>query len=266
MPSVYTENMRKWLELAEVDYIGPFVKAWLAFNAWYRHAYTLKTDREILNEVRWQPNIIRNKLVPMLGQTSEEAEQFRAHIGDLHHRLEAYHIHTGHGDDAERITFTNVFLKKRTVTAQTQSRYRRVYKITPGPGNSPALTVTVQLHTGIQVLNITQPRFDLVGLQADPAFQSLNSDQQGTLLSIYRSMNPREIVDLRNNGGPLIQCGTYELRCSSEHLFAGLCEVIYSMRCSLFHGELVPDPEAVACYEPAYRILRRFLTSINWKG
>ena len=27
-----------WMNHAEIDYIGPFVKAWAAFNAWYRHA------------------------------------------------------------------------------------------------------------------------------------------------------------------------------------------------------------------------------------
>lgn len=263
MSSSYTENVRKWLGLAEVDYVGPFVKAWLAFNAWYRSVYTDRNDRAILNEFRWQPNIIRNRIVPLLGQNSEEAAQFRAHIGDLHHRLERYHIHSGHGGDWERITFTNVFLRMRTVTVQTQSRYRRTYTITPGSGNSTALTVTVQQNTGAYVLNISQSRFDLAGLQEDPAFQSFNADQQGTLLSIYRLMNPRDIVDLTNNGGSPIRCGAYDLQCSREDLFAGLCEVLYSMRCSLFHGELVPDPEAVACYEPAYRILRRFLSNIS---
>ena len=32
------ESARLWLERAEIDYIGPFVKAWAAFNAWDREA------------------------------------------------------------------------------------------------------------------------------------------------------------------------------------------------------------------------------------
>ena len=27
-----------WMSRAEIDYIGPFLKAWAAFNAWYRDA------------------------------------------------------------------------------------------------------------------------------------------------------------------------------------------------------------------------------------
>lgn len=30
-------HARDWMERAEIDYIGPFVKAWAAFNAWYRN-------------------------------------------------------------------------------------------------------------------------------------------------------------------------------------------------------------------------------------
>jgi hypothetical protein len=32
------ESARLWLERAEIDYIGPIVKAWAAFNAWDREA------------------------------------------------------------------------------------------------------------------------------------------------------------------------------------------------------------------------------------
>jgi hypothetical protein len=274
MPSAYKEHVRKWLELAEIDYIGPFVKAWLAFNAWYRSVYSHRTDRAILDDFRWQPNVVRNKLVPLLTdrpagrgdqafRPSEEAEQFRAHIGDLHHRLERYHVHSGHGGEWERITFTNVFLRARAVTQQTQRRNGWTYTVSPGTGNPTPLVVAVHRRNGSPALNVNQARFDIGELQVEPAFQGLSSDQQGTLLSVYRLMNPRLVVDLTSNGGTTVRCGAYDFGCAADDLFAGLCEVLYSMRCSLFHGELVPDPEAVACYEPAYRILRRFLSSIG---
>ena len=39
MPNIFIENRDRWLALSEIDYLGQFVKVWLAFNAWYRSAY-----------------------------------------------------------------------------------------------------------------------------------------------------------------------------------------------------------------------------------
>jgi hypothetical protein len=41
---ILPENARLWLERAEIDYIGPFVKAWASFNAWYREASGQRKD------------------------------------------------------------------------------------------------------------------------------------------------------------------------------------------------------------------------------
>jgi hypothetical protein len=111
MPNTFIDNRERWLLLSEVDYLGQFVKAWLAFNAWYRSAYTETQDRKIINEFKCQPNPVLSKLRPLLNNgSSEEAEQFRSEIGLLHHRLQNYEIHNGKGDQKDRITLENVYL------------------------------------------------------------------------------------------------------------------------------------------------------------
>jgi hypothetical protein len=59
-----------------------------------------------------------------------------------------------------------------------------------------------------------------------------------------------------------LQCGAYIFECGRDALFAGAAEVLYEMRCTLFHGELAPTKDAVSCYEPAFRIVRRFLDCV----
>ena len=51
MPNL-PENARLWLERAEIDYIGPFVKAWASFNAWYRYACGSRRDFDGLAYVK----------------------------------------------------------------------------------------------------------------------------------------------------------------------------------------------------------------------
>jgi hypothetical protein len=45
-------------------------------------------------------------------------------------------------------------------------------------------------------------------------------------------------------------------------IFAGLIEILYSMRNMLFHGELVPDSQANRTYEPAYHLLRQLIATV----
>jgi hypothetical protein len=58
------ESARLWLERAEIDYIGPFVKAWAAFNSWYREASGASRDAEGLRYVKERPNPIRGSISP----------------------------------------------------------------------------------------------------------------------------------------------------------------------------------------------------------
>jgi hypothetical protein len=60
------ESARLWLERAEIDYIGPFVKAWAAFNAWYREASGASRDAEGLRYVKERPNPVRGSIKPVL--------------------------------------------------------------------------------------------------------------------------------------------------------------------------------------------------------
>jgi hypothetical protein len=79
------------------------------------------------------------------------------------------------------------------------------------------------------------------------------------LLALYRECAPRPITDLTAGIGAPIVAGEIEFRCTNDQLFAGIIEVIYAMRNVLLHGELQPDVQAFEAYEPAYRILMRFL-------
>jgi hypothetical protein len=263
MPNIYIENRDRWLELSSVDYLGAFANAWLAFNAWYRNAYNEKTDRKILNEFKWQPNDVRNKLIPVITNTqTEESEQLRHHIGLLHHRLENYHLHTGKGTNKERITLTNVYLRDNATAGAPITKSTITYNVVRGGANQFTSTVTRQ--NGTTLFSLVQPAYDLSGLEAHQDYLTQLSPQQKALLrGLYLSANPREVVNLLDAGQSPITCGAYDFKCQADQLFAGIVETIYLMRCCYFHGELVPSKEASACYEPAYHIVRRFLQSIS---
>ncbi len=61
----------------------------------------------------------------------------------------------------------------------------------------------------------------------------------------------------------MIAVGPYFFCHNPGFIFSGLLEVLYALRCLLFHGEIVPTSDHNKVYEPAYFILRRFLTCIT---
>lgn len=267
MPNTYIEHRDRWLELSAIDYLGAFTNAWLAFNAWYRSAYTETQDRKIINEIKDQPNVVRNKIVPLLRADSEEGEQMRAGIGALHHRLENYHIHSGKGDDKERIAFTKVYLRDNASTTSTQVTNGIRYEVVRGGSGVSASQVACKItsRNGSIAFQLTQTKWNLEELQQNTDFVRLNANQRGCLLVAYQPVCPKVIADLTQGAHTdfsKLTFGAHSFGCAKEDLFAGVVEVVYLMRCTLFHGELVPSKEASHCYEPAYRLVRQFLQAI----
>lgn len=262
MPNTFIENREGWLRLSEIDYLGQFVKVWLAFNAWYRNAYAESQDRKIVNELKWNANPVGNALRPLLETQSEDAEQFRSAIGLLHHRLEHYEIQTGKADEKQRITFRKVYLRDRAPKVESVSSYGYSFKVERKTNGSVEATVLNKV--GTPILQHQQQRYDLTELVGIPAFATLRPNQQNCLRELYEISAPKEIADLLTQGGNgSIKCGSYSFYCSREELLAAVVEVVYLMRCHLFHGELSPTKQASECYEPAYRIVRRFLSCVT---
>jgi hypothetical protein len=262
MPNTFIDNRDAWFRMSDIDYLGQFVKTWLAFNAWYRSAYAETQDRKIINEIKWQGNPVLSKLRPMLETESEDGEQFRAEIGLLHHRLEGYEIHSGKGTDKTRITLRSVFLRENLPATKTEKSYGYSFHVQRSA--SRQVSVEVKGKTGATVLQHTQTTYDLPGLQALADYRKLTPNLQAFLRQLYEEIAPLWICDLATHqdldpNTRQIKCGAYSFPCGRDALFAGVVEIVYQMRCTLFHGELVPTKDAVACYEPAFRIVRRFL-------
>lgn len=53
MANHYIAHKDEWKMLADIDYFGMFVKAYIPFNAWMNVSYpALHTDREKINEIK----------------------------------------------------------------------------------------------------------------------------------------------------------------------------------------------------------------------
>lgn len=267
------ENARLWLERAEIDYIGPFIKAWASFNAWYREASGQKKDSEGLRYIKLQANPVRSAIMPLLQpvQTdghgnpfpdAEAAQKFKLLIRDLHVCLDTFHIEVSKNDVLERISFRAVYLGRVANTPQTFDYKQMRYRVDKTNGQWKSTICSIANPADVRA-DIEQAEYDVVGLQAHQHFVGLSQNQRARLLGLYQQCNPRPFTDLFAGDGDRIAAGNVDFRCSDQELFSALIEVIYAMRNALLHGELQPHEQAFAAYEPAYRIVMKFLDALR---
>ncbi|MBZ9716074.1 hypothetical protein [Deinococcus multiflagellatus] len=206
MANNYVDNKTYWDDLSDLDYISAFVKAWLAFNAWYRSHYNLSTDREILDQIKFVPNPIKNRAETMLKTSGsdkqkrfkpdQDALELRSEIALLHDRLEKHPLtpFDKKRSTYKKITMTNVFLKRRTPAVQSTSYSGLTYEVIPILSGTQIQRITVKVSraNGSQVRFLhTQTKFDENDLTSQPNFAtSLNPNQIGRLLALYREINP----------------------------------------------------------------------------
>ena len=255
-----------WMRLADIDYIGPFVKAWAAFNAWYREVSGESRDREMLEYVKSQPNALRRSILGLIdsnGQTSDELNLKQA-IHDLHQCLDAIYLEITRNDGGtERISFRSVCISAKPLQKSRIERYGQEFRAARIGRREIEVTVK-SVSTGAVRFEYRQPRYDPDDLYAAAERESrLSAAQRTTLRRFYGECNPRPMSDLLHGEEPPLRIGGIEFHCTSEALFSGLVETIYSMRNALFHGEVDADTQLLACYEPAYRIVMQFLVCVR---
>lgn len=259
----------EWMNRAEIDYIGPFVKAWAAFNGWYRVASGRDTERAMLDfAIRDANSALRRRVLPLLlddNQTAE-AQTLKQAICDLQLKLDAIHFEVTRKGLRERVSLRSVCIRPIANWQQDQiDRNGQRYAAAKVQGGNGQIEVTVtSIRTGQVKFRYVQARYDGndVYVQQDFA-NNLSAAQQTALRQFYDGCNPRPMADLVQGGGPALQLGAMHFQCRTEDLLAGLVETIYVMRNALLHGEVDPDPQVLACYEPAYRIVMKFLSAIR---
>jgi len=225
-------NAQGWLDLAGMDYIGPFVKT----------------------------------VLPLLdaGNITADSQSLKQSVADLHRKLDDLHFEVRKNGINERISFRTVCLRPQAFngdnTIVSQHEYAAV-KVQNGGGRIQ-VTVTSQT-TGVVRFDEEQDHYSPAEILMRPAFEGLSLAQQNRLRTFYEGCNPRPMINLVQNGEPPIDANGVEFRCTPDDLFSGIIETIYSMRNALLHGEVEPDPGLLDCYEPAYRIILQFLERIR---
>ncbi len=265
MPT-FNENAHIWKDLSDIDYFTQFIKAWLAFNAWMRNAYSdIGSERALLDSVKEQSNPVRNKIRSLLENTSDDGKSFRNHIADLHTRLEHTHLISRKNSIERRTTFVKMLSKNITNEDSFEYRTSRyvLKRYVAGSEKGKIEIKVLEKDSGTLVFELEQEAYDLDRLEANQSFQRLTEERKRKVRVAYKTIAPyKEISWLAGRDEDFIKIGSYQFKNDINGLAATIVEIIYQMRCLLFHGELVPKKEFNLVYEPAYKIVKIFLDAV----
>ena len=263
MPTNNTANIKQWLDQSEVDYFTQFVKAWIPFNAWYSHTYdTLEQERQILDQIKTDGNKIRSRLMAKLEGTDPDSEEIRNHKAALHRRLSADPLEDRR---KRRISFENVSTGPNPNTKETLSSYGWTYTVERKKKPAKEVICEVINKSKVVIKTITHSGdWDEKTFELHADYLALDTNKRPPLLACYKKANPylfRSLLAEEGDTNPL-EMDNYKFTRDPAAIFAGLVDVLYAMRNLLFHGELVPDPQANRTYEPAYHLLRHLIATI----
>jgi hypothetical protein len=258
-----TANVKQWLEQSDIDYFTHFVKAWIPFNAWYRHSYDkLEHERDILEAIKVDGNRIRSRFIARIEGTDPDAEEIRNHIAALHRRLSADPLEDR---QKRRISFENVCIGPNPKTKEVFPSYGFIYTVERQ--KKPTRQVVCEVSKdGVVIETFTQlGDWDLEAIQAHADFLSLKDTDQSRMLECYRQANPFRFRSLIADASATssLKMDSYKFVDDRAAIFAGSIDILYAMRNLLFHGELVPDSQANRTYEPAYHLLRHLIKTIT---
>jgi sporulation protein YlmC with PRC-barrel domain len=277
MAIVTQENINRWIEQSDIDYIGHYIKAWIPFNAWYNNTFqTLNTDREKINEIKKNPNTVRNAINSLMEGDSALSMEFKSHLASLIFYTGELNIQ---GRDGV-INFENIIKVKNAINQKNEDFGLNKYFVLRTDGNSIGQVTQIQINikrksNNSSIFNYTHTSYDLEHLQNFPAYQSL-SDQVKTQIRIYYQelipFSTESIIENNLKDTPInyYRCDNFNLRrdtsnttCYAHLIVKALIEILYQLRNVVFHGELVPNRDAQKVYAAAFHVLKIILEKIK---
>ncbi len=268
--------IENWIKRADIDYYTMFIKAWIPFNAWYMKNYydenskpRRKHDSEIIEHLRTHPNTYRDKLINLLRDTTGQGDEFRKIISTFYYELEQHSI----PNEQERITFQTTTLGKNPKKVWSFTYGQKFYKAEfqdQQPKTQKRFIVEVLKKTNQQTLHrIELFEWSLDELNQNPDFLSIqNGNVESNLKKCFDEINPSKPIVIvvppkRTKGGNYSQppnsfCIDESLNLYFTDDYEKVCQVIiqilYSLRCKLFHGEVIPSEPFHGIYKQAYHI------------
>lgn len=270
MPNTFVENKSRWLEIAnnDFDYSILFIKCFLPFNAWYCNNYPQhnNTDSKIIYSLKSEDNIFKTRIISLLEGNDLESKVFRNNISNLHEILERIRVPS----NSNRISFSDINFRENPNKSKTKSYNRNTYKAEFfSPTTQPhyyKIKLTIVKTVGhASLFSYQHNKYDKEHLKVNNDFLALSLKMQDVILDLFDEVDPKKkeslILESKKNSFPKFETPLFIN--NSDLIAQAIIEIIYRLRCILFHGEITPTKDNLSIYEYAYHILKSTIKTLH---
>lgn len=270
-------SLSNWIKWSKADYYVLFVKAWIPFNAWYHKTYydeiSCKYDKNMIIKVKTMDNPYKQKLKNLLTATGEEADMFRFHLAHLYHELELHTVPNAN----ERLSFNTIWADENNLDAAVveygQKKYVFSRIASPPPGGKKFKIEIQKKVDGTTKAMIELFKKDMVELTTHPDYQPLNeTDKEKVrecLTNVLRHKPAGIVKQPKANGGKPSHAIVIDsqiplyLTDDTDLVARAVIQLLYQLRCIMFHGSLDPAVANQGIYKHAYHIQEILLKEIE---
>lgn len=253
---------KDWIEQADikVDYYSAFMKAWIAFNAWYNFSGEIPTgtDKKCIEYIVENTNRFKTYIINLLANTGTESDSFKSSLAKLHESLLASSITSQeYFGVSQLISFSEVPIKNINNLHQFDY-YTYHYVCKREHGN--IITKIEKISDHSEVFRYEQVGFDENKLKQQSSYNLLTVTQQQTILRCYRRLIPyhkKNVLNTLTNPSATntTRIGNYDFIKDIEEISKAIITVLYMIRCCLAHGDFTPDALSQNVYRYAYEVL-----------
>lgn len=248
---------KDWIDAIEikVDYFSAFMKAWIAFNAWYNFSgeITGKNDKECIEFIASQTNRFKTYTMNLIDAEDVDGSAYRESIAKLHGALLHAAITTQeYIGTRQSVSFAEVAVKNLNALKQ-KDYYNYHYECSRSRGKTK--TVVTLKTSGALVFSFEQEGHDIDVLRQQSGFISLTPTQKEQCEACYKELTPYRISSVLASGQPAKQIGAYNFVNNSGKISEAVVIILYMLRCCLAHGDISPDEASNEVYKYAYEVL-----------
>ena len=248
---------KDWIDAIDikVDYFSAFMKAWIAFNAWYNCSDEVpgKNDKERIEYIASQSNRFKAYTVGLINAEDADGSAYRESIAKLHGSLLHAPITTQEYIGVRQsVSFAEVAVKNAN-TLKQKDYYHYHYECSRTRGRTK--TVVSVKTTGASVFSFEQDGYDLDVLRQQSGYIGLKQTQKEQCEECYRELAPYRITSVLSSGPNSKQIGAYNFVNDAGKISEAIVIILYMLRCGLAHGDISPDEASNEVYKYAYEVL-----------
>ena len=276
--------IKKWIDSAEPDYFILFVSAWIPFNAWYMTNFCNEderrtSDRDIIDYIK-QCKMgecpYKEKIITLLKGHSPVSHEFRNNLAQLHYALR----HRPIPNIDEGVSFAHVRVldnnNPHIPFAIGDYTYKGEQNLTL-PKTSPRYIFEVIRTDTMKTEHMVRLRkCSISELVTNEEFLSLPTDtiKEGVKklvneLSpnkmdslVVKETHDNDIGDVPPESFVLGEERKLYLVNNTDLIARAVIQLMYDLRCMLFHGEVIPCSDNSEIYRYAYKIQKILINNL----